>query len=294
MSGVFGGGSEQTSTQKTTLPGYMQGTAKAIGGDLLKTYKKGGFKGSTVVPFNWRTEMGMKDMMQGAKAAQPAMDSSFNVLAQQAGNGGLNELQQGAVDKLQKQANGDLLFANPNVQKMIDMNARDIGASGNLMASAAGRYGSGGHANVIARNVGDMATQVRGDDYNRERGYMQDAIGSIYNAGQQQQQNNIANNQALQSGYAGTLAPGQTMMDVGGQYEDLATRKMQDKLRLHDLPYANMRNALGIATGTGAGSTTTIAQGPSRLQSGLGGALSGYGMTGGPWGALGGAMLGMM
>jgi hypothetical protein len=300
---MSGGGSKQqtqsTSSEpwKPAQPALKYATNQAL--DLTKKGVGGNtWGGSTVVPFNWRTEEGMKGMNRAATGAQGDMNASFDRIASQAQNGGLNALQQQQVDRLQGQADGSMLFNNPNVQKMIDMNARDIGGASNLMASAAGRYGSGGHQNVTQRNVGDMATKVRADDYGRERQYMQDAIGSLFNAGQQGQENQIMNNQALQGAYQGMMMPGQTMMDVGGQYEDLATRKLNDKIRLFEgkdnaeWNRLGMLNAIASGAGSMGGTGQTTAQGPSRMMSGLGGALGGYSMFG-PLGALGGGALGM-
>jgi hypothetical protein len=298
---IFGGGQQTAKSSagpwKPTQPALKYATNRAL--DLTKKGVGGNvYQGSTVTPFNWRTQEGMKNMGLAAQGAQGDMNQSFNNIASQSQNGGLNQLQQQQVDRLQGMADGSMLFGNPNVQKMIDMNARDIGGASNLMASAAGRYGSGGHQGVTQRNVGDMATRVRADDYNRERGFMQDAIGSLYNAGQQQQENQIMNNQALQGAYQGMMQPGQTMMDIGGQYEDLNTRQINDKIRRFEGKDNAEWNRLGmlngIATGAGGmGSTQkTTAQGPSRLMQGLGGAMGGYSMFG-PMGALGGGLLGM-
>ncbi len=300
----MGGSSKQQTQSTTSAPwGAAQPALKYGVNEALKLTKNnvGGnvFGGSTVVPFDKRTTEGMGNMMSAANNAQGDMTANFDQVAANAKNGGLNALQQEQVGRLQQQADGSMLFNNPNTQKLIDMNARDIGASSNLMASAAGRYGSGSHQGVTQRAVGDMATQVRGDDYNRERGYMQDAIGSLFNAGQQQQDNINSNASALMGAYGAMMAPGQTKMDIGGQYEDSATRQLNDKIRLFEGKDNAEWNRLGllnaIASGAGSmgGTGTTTAQGPSRLQSTIGGALGGFGATGSPWGALLGGGMGL-
>ncbi len=299
------GGSSKQQTQSTTSapwkpaqPALKYGINEAL--NLTKNNVGGNvFGGSTVVPFDKRTTEGMNNMMAGANNAQGDMTANFNQVARNAQNGGLNALQQQQVGRLQKQADGSMLFNNPYVDEQIGRAARDIGATGNLMASAVGRYGSGTHTNVIAKNIADASSDIRGADYARERGYMQDAIGSLYNAGQQQQDNINSNASALMGAYGAMMAPGQTKMDIGGQYEDLATRQLNDKIRLFEGKDNAEWNRLGllnaIASGAGAmgGTGTTTAQGPSRLQSTIGGALGGFGATGSPWGALLGGGMGL-
>ncbi len=301
--GLFGS-KDNTTTTKSKPWGAAQPALKAGLGAAQNLFENdiGGnfFPGSTAIPFDKRTGWGMNAQMQGARGAQGDFNANFNQVAANAANGGLNKLQNQQVGRLQQQAGGGMLFNNPNVQKMIDLNARDIGASSNLMASAAGRYGSGAHQGVTERNVGDMATQVRADDYGRERGYQQDAIGQLFNAGQQQQANINSNAGFMQDAYGAMMQPGQTMMDIGGQYEDLATRRKNDELRKfqgNDMAGWNRIGLLNnVATGAGGmgGTQSTTAQGPSRLQSGIGGALGGFDMSGGnPWGALLGGMGGL-
>lgn len=269
--------------------------------DAMKAYKSGigsqPFTGSTVVPYAQQTMQGMQNMQVDAGSARPAFQQNFNQVAANAGMGGLNALQQGAVDRLKPMADGSMLNGNPFIDDVIRRTSDDIAGSANLMASAAGRYGSGGHQNVIADSVGDVSSRMRMANYDTERGYMQDAIGSLFNAGQQQQNNINGNTAALMSAYGGMMQPSQTMMDIGGMYEDLYGRQLNDQLRIFNerqqQPWNQIAHLNAIASGAGqlGGSGQTVAQGPSRMMSGLGGALGGYSMFG-PLGAVGGGLLG--
>jgi hypothetical protein len=297
---MAGNKSQTTSTSSAPWKAAQPAMKTALG-DAQNIYKSGeAFKpytGSTVVPFANQTIQGMNNMQGAAERAQGAFNQNFGNVSAMANDGGLNDLQRGSVDRLKSMADGSMMNANPFMEDVIKRTSQDIAGSTNLMASAAGRYGSGGHQNVLNDSIGDMASQMRLRNYDTERGYMQDAIGSLFNAGQQQRANVYGGTDALMRAFGGQMAPGQALMDVGSNYEDLATRTMNDQLRIFNETQAAPKNAVewlnAIATGAGSmgGTGQTVAQGPSRLQSGLGGALGGGTMFGTP-GAIGGGLLG--
>jgi hypothetical protein len=239
------------------------------------------------------------------------------------GTGQFNDVQLQAFNYLNPIADGQSMQGNPYLDDVIARSARDIQGASNLGASAAGRYGSGSHQGVTERNVGDMSSGLRFADYNTQQGRKDaairdlfgmggqanqqyeadmgrkmDSIGSLFNAGQQQQSNINANTGALSDAYGAAMMPSQTNMDVGGQYEDLFGRQMNDQLRIFNEQQNQPWNQIGrlnaVASGAGqmGSSGQTTAQGPSRLSSGLGGALGGYSMFG-PVGALGGGLAGL-
>lgn len=298
-------GSKQQTTQTSSEPWKSAQPALKLGlSDATKLYKSGvgsqPYTGSTVVPFAQQSIQGMNSQMAGANRASPAMTANFDQVAANAQNGGLNALQQGSVNKLQGMADGSMMNGNPYIDQVLNNTASDIGKSSNLMASAAGRYGSGGHQGVIADAVGDVSSRMRMQNYDTERGYMQDAIGSLFNAGQQQQNNINANAGALGAAYQGMMQPGETMQGIGANYEDLQGRQMNDQMRLWDERQNQGWNQIGrlnaVASGAGnmGSSGRETAQGPSRLGAGLGGALGGWtmgGPVGGILGGLGGAFL---
>jgi hypothetical protein len=295
------GSKTQTSTATSEPWKEAQPALKTAVGDATKLYKSGvGFQpytGSTVVPYAQQTMQGMNAMQGAAEGAQGAFNQNFQNVGQAVGQGGLNELQRQSVAQLQPFANGSMLNGNPYLDQMISRGAQDIGSQTNLLAGQAGRYGSGAHTGVLAREIGDMANTMRYNDFNTQQGRQMDAIGSIFNAGQQQYNNQMQGTGALMDAYGGMMAPGQTMQGIGANYEDLATRTMNDQLRIfnetQNAPWAALERLNAVASGAGTLGNTqqTTAQGPSRLSSGLGGALGG-GTLFGPLGAIGGGLLG--
>lgn len=292
---MSGGSKQQTTTQSSEPWKVAQPALKTGLDDAMKLYKSGvgsqPYTGSTVIPFANQTMKGMGMQENAAISSMPAFQNNFNQVAANASNGGLNALQMGSVEKLKAMADGSMMNGNPFIDQVISNTASDIGKSSNLMASAAGRYGSGGHQGVINDAVGDVSSRMRMQNYDTERGYMQDAIGSLFNAGQQQQNNINSNAGALQNAFTGMMTPGNTLMGIGGMYEDLAGRTKNDELRLFNERQNQGWNQIGRLQGVASGMGTmgnsgqTVAQGPSRMGAGIGGALAGYGM-GGPMGGL--------
>jgi hypothetical protein len=136
-------------------------------------------------------------------------------------------------------------------------------------------------------------------NYESGMGRWMDAQGSLFNAGQQQQQNLWNNTQQLGNAFNLMNQPAETMMNVGGMNEDLYGRTLNDQLRLHNAtqnaPWEQLARLNGVASGAGqmGGSEQERAQGPSRLMSGAGGALSGFDSTGSLWGGLLGGAAGL-
>lgn len=255
------------------------------------------YTGSTVVPYANQTIQSMNALEGIAGGAQPAFDANFNRVAANAAQGGLNQLQQGAVSQLQPMAQGDMLVRNnPFTEAVVDRSAEQMAHRVNEAMSGAGRFGSGAHQGTLAREIGDMSNRAYMQDYNRERGYQQDAIGSLFNAGQQQQANINAATGALQGALAGQTAPAGLLGQVGGAYEDLATRQLNDQLRVwnesQNLPWENLARLNAIASGAGTlgGTQNQTAQGTTNNPNmGLGLGLSALGLLG-QSGGLGGLL----
>jgi len=115
--------------------------------------------------------------------------------------------------------------------------------------------------------------------------------------------NNVAQNQFR----GASLVPGyndmqygdiQRLMGVGGMQEDQAQRLMganQDRWNFgQNAPWQNLGNYANTVYGLpgGYGTQTTTEPGGSRLGGMMGGAMSGWGATGNPWGAAAGGILG--
>jgi hypothetical protein len=119
----------------------------------------GYYPGTTVAGFAPQQEAAMAAIENRAR-----MGSPVNVAAQQS---------------LQDTLSGSYLGENPYLQSMYDQAARNITGTVGAASSGAGRLGSGIHQGIMAQNLGDVATNLYGSAYDRERGRMQDALSYV-------------------------------------------------------------------------------------------------------------------
>jgi len=161
-------------------------------------------------------------------------------------------------------ANGSMLFNNPYLDQAFDMGAEKVQNAVNSQFSLGGRYGSGAHQDVTTQGLNELATQIYGGAYENERGRQMQAAGLIQggwesdlarilgsanqygSTAQQQIGNMMGGAQGFQDAYSGGMldlarvmavapqayefatAPGQTLMEVGGAYEQQAGQQLQD------------------------------------------------------------------
>lgn len=99
----------------------------------------------------------------------------------QTGQNAINTLQGGgaAQDYLTGTARGDFLDGSPYLDDIISKNAEDIGTQTNQLFAAGGRYGSGAHQGVLADSIGDMASNLRNQNYQFERGNQLGAANAL-------------------------------------------------------------------------------------------------------------------
>jgi hypothetical protein len=93
-----------------------------------------------------------------------------------AGNPLLNQAQTQASDIL----SGKYLSptTNPYTQALYDKMAGDVTSQVESQFSKAGRFGSGANQEILARSLGELATDVYGDQYNRERELMANTMAT--------------------------------------------------------------------------------------------------------------------
>lgn len=84
-----------------------------------------------------------------------------------------------AADYWRKSLSGDFLNGNPYLDGVIDASIEDANDAANSQFSMAGRYGSGAHAGVLAKNAGRISSQLRAQNYDTERGYQNQAAGLL-------------------------------------------------------------------------------------------------------------------
>lgn len=269
------GGSKQQTTQANNAPWstaqpYLA-DSMATAQNYLKTGTGAGvYQPSTVVPLSEQTQSGQNMAEHVANQNYETLSGNVTRMEQLAGQDGLSDYQRQSIDQLNPMAAGDMLVKNnPFTQAVVDRTGEQMSHQINEMAGASGRYGSGAHQGVLAREIGDMANQAYSNDYNNERRYMQDAIGSIFNAGQMQRDNKIADNAALYDATQARLTPAQTLYEVGAINEDLGGREIQDDLARfqssQNAQWDNLARANAIFSGAGSlgGSSTQTTQSPS-------------------------------
>src|SRR5205085_11375830 len=82
----------------------------------------------------------------------------------------------GAQGLVNRTINGDYLNGNPYLDKMLEQTREDTTNAVNGQFSSAGRYGSGMHAGILAREIAKASDAARYQNYAAER---QNQIGAI-------------------------------------------------------------------------------------------------------------------
>jgi hypothetical protein len=270
-----GGGSQSTNTIQKVDPWtgaqpYLKGGLS----DLAKWYQsdfgRSPFPGSTVVPFSPFTEQAL-----GASAQRAQMGSPVTQAAQ--GN---------AAATLR----GDFLDpeSNPWLSRTFDLAAGKMRAGLDSQFNQSGGYGGSLHEGARAEQLGDLATNLYGGNYDAER--------------QRQMQANVFAPQLANQDYFdfGQLA------NVGQAYEQQAGNYLGDAMGRYDFsqqqPLNRLRDFFGIASpvagqGQTSSSTTTGPNNSNSLTNILGGVSSlagignSLGLFGGAAGAAGAAAL---
>lgn len=83
----------------------------------------------------------------------------------------------GAQSLVNRNLSGANLSGNPYLDAILGKTRENVAGTVNDQFGTAGRYGSGMHAAILARELADAENRARYQDYGVERGYQQDAIG---------------------------------------------------------------------------------------------------------------------
>jgi hypothetical protein len=294
LEGVMGGTGLTDGQQ-----GVMEGLGKTIAGggynDALRS-AQGGLQALASNPFNSYQQSALQN-------TQSTANSNFDVNANPAFQDVLRQAQGAARDSVNMSAGGAGRYGGGVHQGNLasevgDLTSRMVGgeyqnwqnrrdaANSNLFNMGQTGIGTQMNANQGVAGIGQQAM-----------GNMQNAQSNLFNMGQTGITNrtNAANSlygmgqQALGNlgtAYTGMQQPANDLMKIGGMNEDLATRKMNDKLRVfnekQNKPWDQLGRLNAIASGAGQmGGTQTQSQpGQNPFLSALG-----YGATG--LGALG-------
>lgn len=279
LGNLFGGGSSNKTTTttsnspwKSAQPALKLGLNEAT--KLFKADKNGSYyTGSTVIPWDKQTQQGMGQITSMANA-----NSGGNGLSGQyqgiINNGGYNAAQKAALANTTETANSQFdINSNPAFQQVLQQAQNAARDSVNMSAGGAGRYGGGVHQGNLASEVGDLTSRMVGQEYQNWQARKDAANNSMFNMGQ----TGIGN---LGTAYTGMQQPAQSLMQVGAMNEDLATRQMNDKLRLFNekqqAPWDQISRLNGVASGAGqmGGTTTQSAPGQNPFLTAMG-----YGAT---------------
>lgn len=233
---------------------------------------------STTVPFSGQTQTALDATQANAQAnmgGQGLSGQAQSIL----GAGGYNPAQQQSMDYLSNVGSNPFdLSKNQAYQTYRQNLADDVTNSVNMNAAAAGRYGSGMHTQNL---VNDLTGALSAADLN-QMGRMDQLNAQRFGMGQQGMSN-------LSTAYDLQNLPIQDMQSVGGAYEDLYGRQLNDQLRIAQeqmtAPQRGIEWRQAIAGGAGSlgGTSTSTAQMPGQnpALTGLGYGLTGLGLLGG-------------
>lgn len=265
---MSGGGTQTQQTQQTSDPwGPAQPAFKLGLQDAQNLYEAGigsqPYTGSTVIPYSNQSMQAFDNIEQIAGQSMGQgnpFQTAFNQMGNIANNG-FNEYQTQALGNWQNLASGGAMQNNPYFEDVLSNTLSDVSNYTNQAASGAGRYGSGMHTGVLADSLGDVSSQARFDEYARQLGRMDNATQSLFTGGQQGINNQMAATSMLPDAFNAQLAPANAMAGVGAAYEDLATRQMNDQLRIwqeiQNAPWQQIAKLQAVASGTGNYGTQT-------------------------------------
>lgn len=128
----------------------------------------------------------------------------------------------GAQGLVNRNLSGANLQGNPYLDAVIGQRTEDVRDSVSDMFGSSGRFGSGMHAAIQAREQGKLNDQLRFQNYAMERGYQQDAIGQAQGlmGGAQGLLNNAA-----ELPWTGVMAANGAVKQASGGYGTTTTQQ---------------------------------------------------------------------
>lgn len=302
-----------TTVQNNEPPAYAKPALEKASKESLRLYDEGkGFKPfqeSLVVDFSDPTKQMQSGLLAKADQFEGDLTRPMDFARDTLDRGGYNDQQTAALGQLQNIATGGAMGTDDTAFRNVLAESQQAAVDAvNDMAMRNGRVGSAAHQGIVAKNVGDVTSRALMGQLAQDRARQDNAIQSLFNAGQQGQTNMMGAANYIPAAFDATMAADQVRGGVGSMYEDLATRELNDEARLFDANQNEEINRLAnfsaLASGAGrmGGTSTSTATGPgqyqpsqpSALQRGLGGAMMGFGGGGGLLGAGLGAGLGLL
>lgn len=253
------GGGTNTVTQSSDPWGAAQPYLKDIMGKAQDWYNSSSgsqyFPGSTTVPLSADTQQALGSIRSRATLGSPLMGAA----------------EQQAQDTIQgKYLSPD---SNPFLKDTFNQASGAVNSAVNGQFSAAGRYGSGAHAGVLADKNNQLATDIYGGNYNNER-TRQATMSAL--APTLASQDYTDANALLQSG---NIQQQQSANDLQDQINRFSFDQNQPLNRINS--YSSLLNGYGGLGGSSTSNTNTPTYtntGSGILGGGLSGALGGAGL----------------
>jgi len=171
-----------------------------------------------------------------------SQNAGIGLIQQRALNG--NPTFQNAENNLNQVISGQ---ENPYLDSAYNQAASKVSDSVNSNFSAAGRYGSGAHTDVLSKNLGDVATNIYGGAYDADQGRRLQAIGQAPAFANQEYQDA---NQLLNAG--------QIQQDQAQNNLDFGYQQFQDE---QNDPYKKLA-AMAAVFGTNLGGSSSTQSSP--------------------------------
>jgi hypothetical protein len=189
----------------------------------------------------------------------PYQTGAYDAIAQRAYQG--SPVNDAAAGELTKTLSGGYLNSNPYLDATVNRAQGDVMRGFAPIEARSGSFGNSGLQESMGRALGDVSSQIRGQDYANERNRM---VGSIGLAPQIANQDYLDADQLLKAGQG---IQGQQQLNLDDTY-----RRFREA---QDYPKEQL-GTLGKALGLNYGSTSQV-PGNNGLAQGLGTALALYG-----------------
>lgn len=192
-----GNGGTETVTNKSDPWGPAQPYLQDIMGQGQSLYNKGAEYApfSTTVPFSPQSEQALTGIENRATAGSPLTSAAQTSLLDMingnhsnpalgiAGQYAQNGIANPNEGYLQGSASGAFLNSNPYIDANVHRAQDSVRDYTNAGFSKAGRTGSGYHQDILQKNIGDVASQMYGQNYANERNLMNSAGTSLLGSG---------------------------------------------------------------------------------------------------------------
>jgi len=278
--------SNTTSVTRTELPEWIQPYAESLleKGVAASERPYESYTGERIAGFSPAQSLGL-DMttdraLQGNRAVNAGENMLTDTMAGRYFNMSQNPAMQMGQSNLMDTLRGSYLTpeSNPYLQRNVNTAMSNVAGRLNSQFNNPGAFGNTAHQEVMARSLGDVASQMYGQNYSQERQNQMSGINQAlgydsqdfnkYSAERGNQMNAAA--QALGYGQA-DYQDLNAMLSAGDTYrqyeQDLLNQKYADWMAQQNYPLQQLDilgNTIGMSMGNTGSSTTT---GPNPYQS---------------------------